>query len=83
MRDFKYVDEGGNEVKVSLDDEGFREFILKKVILFKILMPSGTDAMAYFEVMNNRGEQLEDHELLKAKLLEHLHSQLNRDKDDT
>ncbi len=83
MRDFKYIDEGGNEVKVPLDDEGFREFILKKVIIFKILMPSGTDAMAYFEVMNNRGEQLEDHELLKAKLLEHLHSQLNRDKDDT
>ena len=83
MRDFKYIDEGGNEVKVPLDDEGFREFILKKVILFKILMPRGTDAMAYFEVMNNRGEQLEDHELLKAKLLEHLHSQLNRDKNDT
>ena len=37
------------------------------------MMPMGTDAMAYFEVMNNRGEQLEDHELLKAKLLGRLH----------
>ena len=83
MRDFKYVGEGGDEVKVSLDDDGFRAFILKKVILFKILMPSGTDAMAYFEVMNNRGEQLEDHELLKAKLLEHLHAQLSRENDGT
>ena len=81
MRDFKYIDECGDEVKLSLDDDGFRSFILKKVILFKILMPSGTDAMAYFEVMNNRGEQLEDHELLKAKLLEHLHAQLSRDSD--
>ena len=83
MRDFKYVDESGKEVKVSLEDDDFRAFILQKVILFKILMPRGTDAMAYFEVMNNRGEQLEDHELLKAKLLEHLHAQLSRDKDGT
>lgn len=32
-------------------------------------MPAQTDLNHYFEVMNNRGEQLEKHEILKAKLL--------------
>ena len=50
------------------DGCSFREYILKKVMLFKVIMPAGTDAMAYFEVMNNRGEQLQYHELLKAYL---------------
>lgn len=83
MRDFKYADERGDEEKISLKDDGFREFVLKNVILFRILMPRGTDAMAYFEVMNNRGEQLEDHELLKARLLGILHEQMNRFADDS
>ena len=47
----------------------FREFILERVVFFEVTMPPDTDAMAYFEVMNNRGEQLQYHELLKAELL--------------
>ena len=73
IRDFKYSDENGVEHKISFVDKEFKNFLLAKVILFQVMMPMGTDAMAYFEVMNNRGEQLEDHELLKAKLLGRLH----------
>lgn len=73
IRDFKYFDESGVEHKISFVDNEFKSFLLTKVILFQVMMPMGTDAMAYFEVMNNRGEQLEDHELLKAKLLGRLH----------
>lgn len=73
IRDFKYSDESGVEHKISFVDNEFKNFLLTKVILFQVMMPMGTDAMAYFEVMNNRGEQLEDHELLKAKLLGRLH----------
>ena len=50
-------------------DVSFRDFILKRVVFFEVSMPPDTDAMAYFEVMNNRGEQLQYHELLKAELL--------------
>lgn len=51
------------------NDVSFKDFILQQVKLFEVVMPSDTDAMAYFEVMNNRGEQLQYHELLKAELL--------------
>lgn len=33
-------------------------------------MPEDTDLNHYFEIMNNRGEQLEKHEILKSKFLE-------------
>ena len=56
----------------------FRDFILDKVCLFEVTMPSDTDAMSYFEVMNNRGEQLALHELFKARLLWKLY---NTEKD--
>jgi uncharacterized protein with ParB-like and HNH nuclease domain len=32
-------------------------------------MPSDTDVASYFEIMNNRGRQLEEHEILKALLM--------------
>ena len=37
--------------------------------LFLVTMPPETDVSAYFEIMNNRGVQLEFHELLKAKFI--------------
>lgn len=52
----------------------FSDYIFTKVIMFEVVMPVETDEMDYFEVMNNRGEQLEYHELLKAKLLTKLHA---------
>ena len=57
-----------------IGDVSFRDFILKRVVFFEVTMPPDTDAMAYFEVMNNRGEQLQCHELLKAELLGKLFS---------
>jgi len=60
-------------------DMTFKDFILNKVAMFEVEMPDGTDVMAYFEVMNNRGEQLEFHEILKAKLLWKLYKQYEND----
>lgn len=45
---------------------------LKKVILYRIEVPTHTDLNRYFEIMNVRGEQLEQHDILKAKLMEAL-----------
>lgn len=47
----------------------FRDYLMKKVILFRIELPESTDVNSYFEIMNNRGEQLQYHEIMKAKLL--------------
>ena len=48
---------------------------LKKVILYRIEVPPHTDLNRYFEIMNVRGEQLEQHDILKAKLMEPLDEQ--------
>lgn len=42
---------------------------LGKVLLFRIEVPPHTDLNRYFEIMNVRGEQLEQHDILKAKLM--------------
>lgn len=50
----------------------FRNFLEKNVIILRTEVPPETDLNHYFEIMNNRGEQLEKHEVLKAKLMSRL-----------
>lgn len=47
-------------------------YLLDHVKLVRTELPPHTDLNHYFEVMNNRGEQLEKHEIVKAKLLSQL-----------
>lgn len=47
----------------------FADYLLNHVEILKIRVPKNTDVTHYFEVMNNRGEQLEKHEVVKANLL--------------
>ncbi|WOE42087.1 DUF262 domain-containing protein [Acinetobacter chinensis] len=51
------------------DLNGFCKYLFENVVITQVLVPKDTDLNHYFEVMNNRGEQLEKHEILKAKLL--------------
>lgn len=48
------------------------EYISSKVILVRIPLPQDTDVASYFEIMNNRGEQLQSHEIVKAMLMQGL-----------
>lgn len=48
---------------------------LKRVFLIRVQVPRNIDLNHYFEIMNTRGEQLELHEIAKAKLLEVLESE--------
>ena len=41
---------------------------LSRVILYRIEVPKNTDLNRYFEIMNTRGEQLEQHDILKAEI---------------
>lgn len=47
----------------------FTEYLFEQVQIMRVEVPEDTDLNHYFEVMNNRGEQLEKHEVLKAKLM--------------
>lgn len=50
-------------------DNEFKRFFSQNVILVKVEIPGDTDVANYFEIMNNRGEQLQKHEILKARLM--------------
>ena len=50
-------------------NEKYLAYLLENVIIYRIPVPEDTDLNHYFEIMNTRGEQLEKHEILKAKLL--------------
>jgi len=53
-----------------LDKAKLSAFIRDKVLLILTRVPINTDLNKLFEVINNRGVQLQHHEILKAKMLE-------------
>ncbi|WP_339918436.1 DUF262 domain-containing protein [Yeosuana marina] len=48
----------------------FYKYLTEQVKVVRVAVPAETDLNHYFEIMNNRGEQLEKHEILKANMLE-------------
>ncbi|KMJ54540.1 hypothetical protein ACG97_01930 [Vogesella sp. EB] len=50
----------------------FCDYLFKHVQISRIEVPKDTDLNHFFEAMNNRGEQLEKHEVVKARLMETL-----------
>jgi hypothetical protein len=69
-----YNDAKKSLIKVLADNkltiENFCEYFFEKVTILRVLVPEDTDLNHYFEIMNSRGEQLEKHEILKAKMIE-------------
>ncbi len=49
--------------------EYFAKNFYENVYLFRVEVPEDTDLNHYFEIMNNRGEQLEKQEIVKALLM--------------
>jgi hypothetical protein len=73
------IQQGYNDAKKSLAKiliennltiDNFCKYFFEKVTILRVLVPEDTDLNHYFEIMNSRGEQLEKHEILKAKMLE-------------
>lgn len=48
----------------------FQKYLYENVKLVRVEIPDDTDVAAYFEIMNNRGTQLQDHEIIKSRLME-------------
>lgn len=49
--------------------QNFAKNFYENVYFFRVEVPEETDLNHYFEIMNNRGEQLEKHEIVKALLM--------------
>ncbi|WP_312765514.1 DUF262 domain-containing protein [Epilithonimonas sp.] len=56
-------------IEEKIDIEKFADKFFDKTFLFRTELPENTNLNHYFEIMNNRGEQLEKHEILKAQLM--------------
>lgn len=69
-----YFDNYTAQTDLVLDKASLADFILTKVQLILTQVPEHTDLNKLFEVINNRGVQLQHHEILKAKLLENIES---------
>lgn len=61
---------GVNDLGVHLT--GLTEFVFDKVQFVITIVPRETDLNKLFEVINNRGVQLQQHEILKARMLDAL-----------
>lgn len=68
----KVIDEWGN------NKDEIVEFLLDNVEIIRTEVPEGTDLNHYFEIMNTRGEQLEKHEVLKARLMKKLSEDIEK-----
>ncbi len=65
----KIINQACNEREL-LDSKSFANYFFNNVKLVRIPLPDNTDLNHYFEIMNSRGEQLEQHEILKAKMMD-------------
>lgn len=65
---------GIDDIKISdkTKIQDFKKYFANNVILVRVEIPQDTDVASYFEIMNNRGEQLQKHEILKSLLMSRL-----------
>lgn len=71
---FKYVQSAIGDLIPEEEFYGFIEYFKTMVHIIHYQVPKDIDLNHYFEIMNSRGEQLEKHEIVKAKLMEKLDS---------
>jgi uncharacterized protein with ParB-like and HNH nuclease domain len=64
--------QGFIENTLTTDEEriDYSKHVYEQLKLVHVELPKGTDMNWYFEIMNSRGEQLEKHEILKARILD-------------
>ena len=65
----KFITPNNENQQSTTTFEEFCDYLFQYVQIARVPVPDETDLNHYFEVMNNRGEQLEKHEIIKARLL--------------
>ncbi len=68
--------------ETGVDIGTFVDYLSEKVTILRVEVPHDTDLNHYFEIMNNRGEQLEKHEVVKSLLLDALYDEDDENNDD-
>lgn len=65
----KYASAAVDEIVPGNEKAGFISFFKNHVSIIHYRVPKDIDLNHYFEIMNSRGEQLEKHEIIKARLI--------------
>ena len=65
-------------ITINSDRDGLGRYFSNNVILVRVEIPEDTDVASYFEIMNNRGIQLQKHEILKSFLMAKLDDSTER-----
>ena len=77
---YNYAKQAIDEIVENCYKDGFIKYLLDNVRIVHYNVPKDVDLNHYFEVMNSRGEQLEKHEIVKAKLMNELNSESDKSK---
>jgi len=72
VKGFQYTKDAIDEIVPKENKNEFKHFFQHNVHLIHYQVPKDIDLNHYFEIMNSRGEQLEKHEIIKARLIEKL-----------
>lgn len=72
---YEYAKAAINKIVPSKDLDGFKMYFQDNVHIIHYNVPKDIDLNHYFEIMNSRGEQLEKHEIIKARLIEKLNDE--------
>ncbi len=66
---YKYAKAAIDEIIEKTDLAKFKAYFQNSVHIIRYEVPKDIDLNHYFEIMNSRGEQLEKHEIIKARLI--------------
>lgn len=72
LNGFKYAKDAIKEIVHPDKQEDFKKYFQHNVSIIHYQVPKDIDLNHYFEIMNSRGEQLEKHEIIKARLIAEL-----------
>jgi hypothetical protein len=72
---FDYAKNAINKIVPESELENFKKYFQENVHIIHYNVPKDIDLNHYFEIMNSRGEQLEKHEIIKARMIEQLNEE--------
>lgn len=80
LRGYRIIQEECLKIVEEEDElEKFAGYLLDHVVILRTMIPELADVTHYFDALNNRGEQLEAHEVIKAHFLSLLSAE-NKDR---
>ncbi|MFV0178362.1 DUF262 domain-containing protein [Empedobacter falsenii] len=77
---YNFASEAVNEIVPIKNLTEFKQYFLNQVHIIHYKVPKDIDLNHYFEIMNSRGEQLEKHEIIKARFIEVLDDDVAKEK---